>query len=125
MRELVMLVDDDPDFLGMCVRRLGADGFDVAGFPDPGEALDFARRNPLEVALLVTDREMPGMSGVELAGALRALLPALPVLVLSGGREPPGLASAVPGALFRRKGGSLDPLSALVAGLLRTHRSAR
>jgi CheY-like chemotaxis protein len=46
--------------------------------------------------VLLTDHLMPGMSGSELARALRATHPGLPVLILSGYAASEGLAPDLP-----------------------------
>jgi two-component system, NtrC family, response regulator HydG len=88
----VLVVDDDPDSVllmrdvlsrrgGMAVTSaLGSDdglaaldfaGYDMAGNEDPG------------YDVVVTDVEMPGMTGLDLLGLLRERFPALPVVVVT------------------------------------------
>jgi CheY-like chemotaxis protein len=59
-------------------------GFRVSGFTNPREALSAVRANPGEFDLAVTDFNMPGMSGLEVASALREIRPDLPVVLASG-----------------------------------------
>jgi len=59
----------------------------------------------LYVDLLITDHLMPGMTGVQLARAVRERCPAVRVLVISGFAEAEGLAPDLPRLtkLFRQK----------------------
>jgi CheY-like chemotaxis protein len=60
---------------------LGA-GYEVELAPDGQAALDAARR--ILPDLLLTDLRMPRLDGVGLIRALRAVAPALPVVVMTG-----------------------------------------
>lgn len=65
----ILVVDDDPEILGMLDLRLGKRGFRVISAVDGEQALDQARKeNP---ALVVLDVMMPRMNGWEVARALR------------------------------------------------------
>jgi LmbE family N-acetylglucosaminyl deacetylase len=78
----ILVVDDDPA-LGEFLRRvLGAGGYEVAHELDSEGAL---RQVPSgQWDLLITDIELPGMSGLELLERVRELVPGLPVAVLTG-----------------------------------------
>lgn len=81
--KVVLLVDDDA--LGrmstaLALRELG---YQVHEARDGEEALTvLARRAGIE--LMVTDYAMPGMTGVDLAAAVRASFPAMPVIMITG-----------------------------------------
>ena len=66
----VLVVEDDNHALSGYVEYLVSAGFDVMGVPDAVQALPLALRQPPEA--VVTDITLPGMSGFELAAALRA-----------------------------------------------------
>jgi CheY-like chemotaxis protein len=53
------------------------------------DALKILRTDP-EFDLLITDYSMPKMTGGELAAAVRALYPQLPILLATGYAELPG-----------------------------------
>jgi two-component SAPR family response regulator len=57
----------------------------VGEFSFAQDALDYARENPVEFALL--DIEMPGINGVELAKELRRLYPEMIVVFVTGHKE--------------------------------------
>jgi LmbE family N-acetylglucosaminyl deacetylase len=78
-----MVVDDDvvtARFMTHVLGRRG--GFEVCHAPDPHSALAMAREQSWD--LVITDVEMPGMTGLELLRALREISPDLPVAVITG-----------------------------------------
>jgi len=91
----------------------------VAG--DGREALDILEVVGSEIAMVVTDMQMPGMDGPTLARAMRARAISVPVLFVSGfGREP----EDVPGH-FLQKPFMPETLLAAVRRLLGNTRDAR
>jgi LmbE family N-acetylglucosaminyl deacetylase/CheY-like chemotaxis protein len=79
----ILVVDDDP-VTGRFLSNLLGDGggFDVACTTDPASALQRASTERWD--LVLTDVEMPGMTGLELLQALRRAAPDLPVVVITG-----------------------------------------
>ncbi|ACY19339.1 response regulator [Haliangium ochraceum] len=67
--ETILVVDDDPEILGMLDLRLGKRGYRVVSAIDGEEALEQARKE--KPALVVLDVMMPRMNGWEVARALR------------------------------------------------------
>jgi CheY-like chemotaxis protein len=65
-------------------------GYDVVEACSGEEALQLIDGG-LQPDLVVTDHLMPGMTGVELAKALRASRPKLPLLIISGYAEADGI----------------------------------
>ena len=57
---------------------------DVRTCVDPCEALDRMSAAPADLELLVTDLNMPGMSGLELARRVRAVAPNAKVMLITG-----------------------------------------
>lgn len=81
-RPIVLCVDDDPILLQTIVRSLGAVDADVISTTRPHVALEMiGSRN---IAVLVSDHEMPEMTGVELATAARRLRPDTVRILLTG-----------------------------------------
>ena len=79
-----MYVDDD-EVMGLMVQRLlQREGYDVTGLASPVQALALLRQDPAAFDLVISDFNMPEMSGTELAAQLRTLRPTLPVLISSG-----------------------------------------
>jgi len=85
----VLMVEDDAPSLRAYVRGLGAEGFEVQGFGNAEDALEWLASH--EVDIVVTDLMMPGMSGDEFAEHLRLRHPALreSLIVLTGGAVSP------------------------------------
>ena len=80
----VLYVDDEEAIIFLMKRLLERQGFRVSGYTDPREALAAVRADPCRFDLVVTDYSMPGLSGLELAHALKDLRPDLPVVLASG-----------------------------------------
>jgi len=80
----VLIAEDEEGVRELARRILAREGYDVVVAADGGQAL--AVHGELDPApdLLLSDVVMPGMSGKELAEALRAVRPALPVVFMSG-----------------------------------------
>ena len=94
----ILVVDDDPMLRNVVHQVLCRGGYKVivgGGGPD---ALRIADQCSESIQLLLTDVEMPRMSGVELATRMRQDRPALKVLFMSGSGK-----SAVGGQPFIAK----------------------
>jgi PAS domain S-box-containing protein len=78
----VLVVDDDPEVRHVTASFLAGFGYHETEACDGPAALDLLARERFD--LVVADLAMPGMSGVELASAVRAREPDLPVLILTG-----------------------------------------
>ena len=86
MAHLVLVVDDDPDVLDVVSEMLQDLGCEVLCANSGSDALEKLSGNE-RVSILITDINMPGMDGHELAERARRIRPELKVLQLSG-REP-------------------------------------
>src|SRR5437764_1130716 len=80
-RELVLVVDDEPDFGIAMNYLLTSCGYRVAVVASAEEALDYIKRNP--VAVVMTDLYMPGMDGIDLIKQLRKR-DGQPIIVVTG-----------------------------------------
>ena len=80
----IWYVDDDEAIVFLVRRRLQRMGFAVVGYTNAREALTALKDLRLPIDLLVTDQNMPIMSGMELVRAARALRPSLRVALSSG-----------------------------------------
>src|ERR1700680_860124 len=80
----ILLVDDDPDVRLLTRTFLEHEGYSVFSSGDAERAGQIFRSVP-QIDLLVTDLYMPGRSGMELAGELKAIRRDVPVLLISGG----------------------------------------
>jgi two-component system, OmpR family, response regulator MprA len=81
---VVLVVDDEPVIRAYVARALTLAGFEVAVAADGPEALRLVAEDRVRPAVVVTDIEMPGMTGIELAARLLALRPALRIVMMTG-----------------------------------------
>jgi two-component system NtrC family sensor kinase len=80
----VLLVDDNNDVTNVTETMLRAMGLEVETTNRASKALDQLADEPDRFNLLLTDVVMPGMNGVDLAREVRARLPSLPIILMSG-----------------------------------------
>jgi CheY-like chemotaxis protein/two-component sensor histidine kinase len=80
----VLCVDDDETMALLAERLLRRAGCRPVVFNDAELALEAVRADPQAFDVVVTDYNMPRMSGLDLAAAVRRLAPRLPVIVGSG-----------------------------------------
>lgn len=73
MKETVLFVDDDRNILEHVSGIFRNSGVGIVTVESPGEALEFFARQ--EIAVLVSDNIMPGMSGLELLSQVKKTSP--------------------------------------------------
>jgi PAS domain S-box-containing protein len=83
-RETVLVAEDEPAVREIVTEVLAKKGYQVLRAPDGQTALELARAHDGAIQLLLTDIVMPGLTGRELADALRAERPGVRVLYMSG-----------------------------------------
>jgi FixJ family two-component response regulator len=114
-QKTIFIVDDDPAIL-KCVSEILADSdYDIQTYGSGEEALQQSRNYNGAVHLLLSDFQMPGMSGVELATEMTFGRPQLKVLLMSG--FPEGMLVLNEGWHFLAKPFITSQLRALVSGL--------
>ncbi|MEJ0018106.1 MAG: PAS-domain containing protein [Acetobacteraceae bacterium] len=80
----ILVVDDEADCRETLSAMLTANGFGVA-LAEGGEAALSLVEGGLDFHLLLVDFAMPGMNGMDLAQAVRARRPSVPVVFFTGG----------------------------------------
>ncbi len=80
----ILYIDDDEALVFLVQRTLERRGYRVSGYTDQREALATLRSDAAAFDLVVTDYNMPGMSGLDVARAVRAIRADLPLAVASG-----------------------------------------
>ncbi len=82
--ERVMLVEDEEPLLALSAEVLKRLGYEPMAYGDARAALAAFEAAPEAVDAVVTDEVMAGLSGTELARALRSRRPELPIILVSG-----------------------------------------
>ena len=122
----VLYVDDDEVMAVMVQGLLQRLGYRATCTLDAQEAIEIVARDPKDVDLVLTDFNMPNCSGLDVARALAAVRPGLPVAISSGYISDELRASAselgVRGVM--QKEHTLEELGALVHGILAADRSS-
>jgi CheY-like chemotaxis protein len=81
-RDRILVVDDDGDACELIATVLGQAGYSVEAAADGFDALaKMAARRP---DLLLTDLQMPGMTGIELVRRVHAIDRELPAVLMTG-----------------------------------------
>lgn len=87
-REKIMVVDDKSRSVDMLQESLGLLGYRVTCYDNGESALEAFRTTPGHFDLVLTDYAMPAMNGAQLAEALLAIRPDIPIILCSGCSEP-------------------------------------
>ena len=77
----ILVVDDEPAQRELVSGFLARHAFEVTTARDGAEALERFRSEPAD--LILTDQKMPGLSGLELLAAARAVTPEVAVIVMT------------------------------------------
>ena len=80
----VLYVDDDGAMVFLVTRMLEELGYRISGYERAEEALKAVRADAGDFDLVVTDFNMPGLSGLQVAQELARIRPGLPVVITSG-----------------------------------------
>jgi CheY-like chemotaxis protein len=83
-RKTVMVVEDDPAMLDLIMKILSIENYELVSADRGDTALDLVHDEGIRPDLLVTDLMMPGVSGTQLAAAMRKPVPHLRVLYQTG-----------------------------------------
>src|SRR6266516_481955 len=89
----ILWVDDEIEGLAAHRRFLETQGFTVASAAHGDDALALLRRQPYSVVLL--DEQMPGRRGLELLSEIRAIDPAMPVVMVTQSEDEGTLRDAI------------------------------
>jgi CheY-like chemotaxis protein len=97
----ILVVDDDHLVAQLAQQMLNELGYEAVPITDSQEALILLRQDPFRFDLLMADQVMPGLRGTELALAVRAFHPTLPLILCSGSPV------ELPEALSPERGGTI------------------
>jgi CheY-like chemotaxis protein len=85
-KRTILFVDDDKDYLGLVENLLVQAGITAQYAASGEEAVGLLKRGPFTV--MVTDLNMPGMDGYELAMIAKELCPDIEVVMITGAISP-------------------------------------
>ena len=83
--ETILVVDDDPGVLRIVVAILESASFRVLSADNGAGAIELAKETEGRIDLLLSDVDMPLLSGPDLGEALKKVRPDLHVMLMSGG----------------------------------------
>ncbi len=81
-RGAILVVDDEPDIRTTLDYSLNLSGYHVETVSSGSEALEMFGQKKFEV--VITDHEMPGMSGLEVMAKMKSIAPHIPVIIITG-----------------------------------------
>lgn len=82
MPESILLVDDDPEILGVLTRFFELEGYRVASAPNGHQAVSMAKDQAFD--LMITDLQMPRMDGIALLKEMKSISPKTIGVVVTG-----------------------------------------
>jgi signal transduction histidine kinase/ActR/RegA family two-component response regulator len=85
--ERILLVDDEEPIVKLEKQMLGRLGYQVAGRTGSIDALAAFTANPDGYDLIISDMNMPGMTGIQLAGKAISIRSDIPVIICTGFSE--------------------------------------
>jgi two-component system, cell cycle sensor histidine kinase and response regulator CckA len=85
--ETILVVDDNAVVLALVVAVLQHSKFRVLSAGNGAEAIELAEVTKSRIDLLLSDVDMPRMSGLDLGEALKKARPDLRVILMSGGEN--------------------------------------
>ena len=118
-RAQILVVDDDPSVREILGMLLMSAGYEVATADNGISAVSHLKSAIPD--LLVTDLDMPQMSGVELISHVRSQHPTLPIVAMSGNYQGDAVPAGVIADRFYLKGQPSRDLLTTIASLIATN----
>ena len=112
----ILLVDDNAVVRDMLVDLVGSLGYSADAAGGGAEALALFDQGQYDVVL--TDLQMPGMSGWEVLAALRQREPWIPVIIITGTPVIGDARAEQPGVAVLRKPVDVMALATMIKGML-------
>jgi DNA-binding NtrC family response regulator len=79
----ILLVDDESDIVKSVKRWLKADGFNVYGFTNSLQALEYFQNNYDKIDLVLSDIAMRKLNGYELVKKIKSIRPEIKVVLMT------------------------------------------
>lgn len=83
-RDTLLCVDDDAAIRDLYQAMFATYGYEVRLAANPRQALELLQGQSDKVSAVISDYEMPGMNGAQLAAAVKRSHPDLPFILISG-----------------------------------------
>ena len=80
----ILFVDDEKMLVDLGKMMLERIGYQAISLQSPSEALAIFKEDPDSFALVITDLTMPNFQGTQLAGEIKKIKPAIPVILATG-----------------------------------------
>jgi two-component system OmpR family response regulator len=109
----VLVVDDEQDLADMAATLLSARGLNVAVAYSGHAAMELLAQDP-DIDAVFSDVVMPGMTGLQMADAIREMYPRVKVVLASGYTLPAMLANRERPYLYTAKPYRIDTILALL-----------
>jgi DNA-binding NtrC family response regulator len=82
-RSTIVVVDDESDLVFMFKVTLEMNGYNVIGFTNPVEALEYLKKNHDKCTLLITDYRMPEINGCELGTKIKEIDEKIKIIIIT------------------------------------------
>jgi DNA-binding NtrC family response regulator len=119
----LLIVDDEPSIRVLLSQILVENGYGARSAADGISALEEIRREVPEI--LLSDLNMPGMSGFELLPVVRRRFPRIHLIAMSGAYSGDKVPAGVTADAFYQKGGGVGTLLRIMDSLPRPERMAQ
>jgi CheY-like chemotaxis protein len=86
-KKSILFVDDEPMLADIGKKSLESLGYRVTACIDSTEALAVFKKDPESFDAVITDYTMPKTNGLDLARAITAIKPRIPVILCTGGTD--------------------------------------
>jgi CheY-like chemotaxis protein len=111
----ILIVDDEPSTRYLLAQIFAARGFIVRSAAEGFEALQQIQQSPPDA--LLSDLNMPGMSGFELLSVVRRLYPQIRVIATSGAYRGDAVPNGIAADGFHEKATGMEKLLHLIAAI--------
>ena len=87
MKTFVLVLDDNLRILDIVKKGLDKERYTVVAYSDPSEALKYFQESSLKYNLILTDIEMPVMTGFEFIEKALKIAPGIKTIGMSGSKN--------------------------------------
>ena len=122
--ELILLIDDDKDFLDIILDDVQSLGHPTLTAHDATEAMELFKTNRDQISLVITDLNLgKGINGIDLSKEFRQIEPKVPIILLTGYFDSQAHVTEDIDLKVLEKPHSLEGLSRTIRKLIRENQS--